>query len=75
MNIAAIIGRFIGAVLAECGPVLVTIFTESIRAAFTDTIEDGISRSDLRERLLRKLRDASNRDTTGGAGSTPGTPT
>jgi hypothetical protein len=56
--LAAMLGRFFGAMLAECAPVLVEIISQSIRSAFADTVEDGARRDDLRQRLLSKIQKA-----------------
>ena len=56
-SLAVVLGRFIGAVLAECGPVIVAI----LREAFRDTAEEGKAPEALREELqsaLRRLPDA-----------------
>lgn len=51
-ELAAIIGRFLGAVLAECAPVLVQILREARR----DTAEDSMVPDDLVLRLRERLR-------------------
>ncbi len=58
MNLAVILGRFLGAVLAECGPVLAEILSHAIREGLSDTVEDGARRDDLRQRLLERVRTA-----------------
>jgi hypothetical protein len=70
--LAVILGRFLGAVLAECGPVLAEILAHAIREAKRDTVEDGACRPSLRERLLRRVRDARDRGPDGGAGAPGG---
>ena len=67
--LAVAFGRFAGAVLAECAPVLVEIIAHAIQKAFTNTVEDGARRDDLRERLLERLR-APNTHRAGAAGGT-----
>lgn len=66
------LGQFLGAVLAECAPVLVEILREAQR----DTVEDGARRDDLRERLLERVRAMARRPrgsgSSGGAGETGG---
>ena len=69
MKFAILFGRFIGAALVECAPVLSEILSHAIRTALTDSVEDGASRDDLRSRLLRRVHDAHNLGTAGGAGS------
>jgi len=69
MTIAAIVGRFIGAVLAECGPVLAEILRSAIRDATNDTVETGERDRDLRARLLARLRDSRDSHSAGGAGA------
>jgi hypothetical protein len=59
-SLAASLGRFMGAVLVECAPVLVEIMVHAIREASQNTVEDGARRRDLRERLADRLRDARN---------------
>jgi hypothetical protein len=56
--LAAMLGRFFGAMLAECAPVLVEVIREAIQSAFADTVEDGARRDDLRKRLLERVRAA-----------------
>ena len=73
LQLAAIVGRFIGAVLAECAPVLVEILSHAIREAFTDTVEDGARDDDLRKRLLERVQgDAHGVSSTGGTSTTSG---
>ena len=55
MSLAALLGRFLGAVLAECAPVLSEIVADGFRKALTPTVEDGARRPDLRARLLEQL--------------------
>ena len=64
------LGRFLGAVLAECAPVIISIIKESTR----DTIEDGATRDDLRNRLLAQLpvADSSSVRDAGGIGTSRG---
>ena len=62
MTFAASIGRFVGAVLAECAPVLVEILSTAIRRAFSDSVEMGEAPADLRARLLERVRNAHNPD-------------
>jgi len=57
-QLAAWVGRFVGAVLRECGPTIVDILAAAIRAAINDTVEDGATRDDLRTRLLERVRDS-----------------
>lgn len=66
-NLAAAIGRFVGAVLAECGPEIVRI----LRAAFRNTMEDGQLDDDLRAKLLGQLRDKDDLRPGGLSGETP----
>lgn len=47
MAFAAWLGQFVGAVLAECGPVIVEI----LKASFRSTAEDSKAPADLRKRL------------------------
>ena len=47
MALAVTFGRFIGAVLAECGPVIVEI----LKASFRNSAEDGKAPEDLKKRL------------------------
>lgn len=68
MTLAAWLGRFIGAMLAECGPVLVDLAVEIYKRATTDTAEIGATDDALRARLLARLRDADNLHQSGGAG-------
>lgn len=49
--LAALLGRFVGAMLAECGPMI----AEILASAFRPTSEDGARRDALRERLLAML--------------------
>lgn len=75
MALAVWLGRFIGAVLAECGPMIV----EVIRACFTNTAQDSKPPADLRARLLARLDELRNSDKDnlyppGRPGATPGTP-
>lgn len=69
---AATIGRFIGAVLAECAPVLAEIIADAIRRATADTVEEGATRDALRERLLKRVRDANSLNKAGGASPVQG---
>ena len=55
---AVILGRFLGAVLAECAPVLVAILAEAIKRGTTDTAVDSLPDSDLRNALDQRVRDA-----------------
>jgi len=55
-ELAAILGRFVGAVLKECGPTIVDILAAAIRKAFNDSIEDGKAPEELRNRLTNDLR-------------------
>jgi hypothetical protein len=71
MPLAAMLGRFFGAMLAECAPVLVEIITHAVQNAFADTVEDGARRDALRERLLERLRSARSPGAAGGTGTTP----
>ena len=66
-GLAVTVGRFVGAVLAECAPVLVEVIRECMR----DTAEDGARRDDLRERLLERLRDSGHLRADGRAGKNP----
>lgn len=65
--LAVLVGRFLGAVLAQCAPVIVGIIREILK----DTVEDGARRDDLRERLLDKLHENSA-SPAGRAGETGG---
>ena len=56
-GLAVALGRFLGALLAECAPVLVEILAHAIREGLADSVEDGARRDDLRERLLRRVRE------------------
>ena len=67
--LAVVLGRFVGAVLAECAPVLVEIIAHAIQKALANTVEDGARRDDLRERLLERLR-AAHPDRVGTSGRT-----
>ena len=69
-TLAATIGRFIGAVLAECAPVLVAIIREILNEP--DTVEDGAAPADLTARLLAKLH--KHADDSGAAGRPGETP-
>lgn len=53
---AAAVGRFIGGVLAECGPVLVEMAVDIYQRCTVKTMEVGARRDDLRERLRSKLK-------------------
>jgi len=55
-ELAAILGRFVGAMLKECGPVIVDIVAAGVRKAFNDTVEDGKAPEELRNRLTDDLR-------------------
>jgi hypothetical protein len=70
--LAAMLGRFFGAMLAECAPVLVEIITHAVQNAFADTVEDGARRDALRERLLERLRPPSRIDPARGTGTPAG---
>jgi hypothetical protein len=70
MSLAVILGRFFGAMLAECAPVITEIIAHAIRQAFSDTVEDGARRDDLRERLLERLH-ANGPGASGRAGAAP----
>lgn len=67
------LGKLIGACLAECGPIISEIISHAIRNAFTDTVDEGSRRVDLRARLLARLRDAHASDPLGGPGTPAGT--
>jgi hypothetical protein len=56
LQLAAIVGTFIGAVLKQCGPVLEEIIAKGIKDALTDTVEDGARSPALRDRLAGQLR-------------------
>lgn len=71
-SLAVVLGRFVGAMLAECAPVLVGILSEAIRNALKDTVEDGAVRDDLRNRLLARLRRSDSANPSGGAGPAAG---
>lgn len=62
MSLAVMLGRFIGAMLAECGPVLAEILSSAIRSALENTAEDSKPDADLRSRLLQRLQSARNAD-------------
>lgn len=51
VNLAVLLGRFIGAVLAECGPVIVEI----LQSAFNPTAEDSKAPDALSKRLHDRL--------------------
>ena len=69
MSLAVILGRFLGAVLAECAPILSEIVADGFRKAFTPTVEDGARRPDLRAALLASLH-ANRVGSTGRTGET-----
>ena len=71
-GLAVVLGRFLGAMLAECAPVLVEVMADAIRKGLADTVEDGARRGDLRERLLRRLRQSRDHGSPGGAGAATG---
>ena len=76
-GLAAILGRFVGAILAECADELVEIGVEVMKRALSDTVEESNVPPDRRNRLrdkLRKLRMGhKNRDSTaGGSGAVSG---
>lgn len=60
MGLAVWLGRFLGAILAECGPALADILYVAIRRARDNTVEDSTASDVLRERLLKRLRDTNN---------------
>lgn len=70
MSLAALVGRFVGAVLAECGPVLVEI----LRSAFKDTVEDSRPSGALVERLRARLRHPNDLRERRGSGSSEADP-
>jgi len=75
VNLAAVLGRFVGAVLAECGPVIVEIIANAIKLSTTNTVEDGAIRDGLRERLLSRLHPRPNDPSTvRGTGTPSGDP-
>ena len=55
MSVAVWLGNFIGAVLAQCAPVLVKILSEAIQNARFETVEESNAPDDLRKRLLERL--------------------
>jgi len=57
-GLAVVLGRFLGAMLAECAPVLVEVLAYAIREGLADSVEDGARRDDLRERLIKRVREA-----------------
>ena len=57
---ATTIGRFIGAILAECGPALADILYTAIRRAHDNTVEDSTAPDNLKYRLVKRVRDANN---------------
>jgi len=61
-SLAVLFGRFIGAALAECAPVLAKILAEGIKLAFKDTVEEGKApdglAADLRARIASGVRNA-----------------
>jgi hypothetical protein len=65
--LAGALGRFVGAMLAECAPVIVGIIKEALH----DTVEDGAARDDLRSRLLDRLRHSDSARAAGGTGEAP----
>ena len=71
-NLAVIFGRFLGAALAECAPVLVEILSNAIRQGFADQVEDGARRDDLRNRLLERVRQSNVARSSGGTGADSG---
>lgn len=48
---SALVGRFVGGVLAECAPVLVSILSAAIKKATTKTAEDGAIDEKLKAEL------------------------
>lgn len=70
--IAVLVGKFIGAVLAQCGPVIVEI----LQSAFKPTAEDSKAPDALRNRLndiVRRMFPDASKDGLRKAGD-PGTP-
>lgn len=69
MSLAVSLGNFIGAVLKQCAPEIVSI----LRAAFRDTAEDSKAPPDLRDRLsaeLERMRHKDDLRTGGDSGKT-----
>lgn len=52
----AVLGRFVGAALAECGPVLYELIVRILKDATTDKMEVSVRDDDLRKRLLERVR-------------------
>jgi len=67
--LAVWLGNFIGAILAQCAPVLVQILKEAIQSAFTSTVETSNGPYDLRKRLLERLRSSDNYRRAGNSGT------
>lgn len=65
---AATAGRFIGAVLAECGPVIYELGVRIIRDANKETMVVADRDDDLRDRLVDKLRQSHSLSEKGNAG-------
>lgn len=72
MGLASTLGKFIGAVLAECAPILVEIIIAAIRGSY-ESVEESSRRPDLRKRLLERLH-KNHPDSSGGTRKTTGTP-
>lgn len=70
--IAAAAGRFVGAMLDECGPKIVDILETAIRRAFSDSIEEGARRPELVRRLGDRVFESFGRRAGGGASEDPG---
>jgi hypothetical protein len=56
--LASWLGTLLGAALKECAPVLRNILRDAIREAITPTVEDGKRDPDLRQRLVKKIRES-----------------
>lgn len=68
-SLAIVLGKFIGAVLSECAPVIAAILAEGLRRAITDTVEDSAAAdAALVERLRKRLRDTGHLPETGRPG-------
>lgn len=62
-SLSVAVGKFVGAVLSECAPVLEEIFYRALKRAFSDTAEVSKPNDSLNALIPGLgLRDASNSD-------------
>lgn len=80
MPAAAWLGTFIGAVLKECGPMIVEIIAAALRKGFAHEVIDSEAPEDLKNRLQARLDELHERmrkpgdiHPQGGAGAVGGT--